>query len=980
VPLPNDLVPVGDRMSDVVTRLNASLPGRYQVEGELGSGGMALVYRAHDVRHGRQVAVKVLRPEIAAALGASRFLREIGIEAQLSHPHILPLHDSGDADGLLFYVMPLVEGESLRDRLDRDGALPIPDVVRVLRDIADALAYAHGHGVVHRDIKPDNVMLAGRHALVTDFGVAKAVSEAAGTTQITSAGVSIGTPLYMAPEQCVADPAVDHRADLYALGVIGYEMLAGHPPFRGPAMQAVLAAHVMASPTPLLQVRPDIPKPLAALVMRCLEKQPSTRWQSAADIMAELESVAGPTKSLAPSPTRHWRRAVSVAAVAIVLGGTGLTLGLRRNARLRYARERLLPRIRELADSGATEPAYQLAREAATIVQRDSELEKLWPRIALMVNIHSEPAGALVYRRDYAARDTTWQLVGSTPLDSVWFPLGFSRIKVEERGFQTFLGAIDPHWVPSAPIRLDPDSAAASGMVRIPAADRLELHFPGLDHLPPVTLAEFFLDRTEVTNRQFKAFVDSGGYRRREFWQEPFVDGKQRLSWDAAMARFRDKTGRPGPATWEVGDYPAGQGDFPVTGVSWYEAAAYARFAGKSLPTIFHWSRAAETRDASWIVPASNFKGTGLLPAGTSGGLGPFGTLDMAGNAREWCLNETAGQRYILGGGWNDPTYQFTEAFAQPPFDRSLTNGFRLTRYGPGDTTVAAASRPIARPDRDISKEHPVSATVFGIYRSLYAYDPTPLRADSEESDTSVADWVRERVSYDAAYGGERVIAYLFLPKHSRPPYQTVVYFPGAIAMLTRSSRTSLEIDAIDFILKSGRAVLYPVYKSTYERGDSLASWYANGTNRYREHVVMWAKDFRRSIDYLETRPDVDAHRLAYYGRSWGGYLGGILPAVEPRLRTVVLYVAGLQIQRGQPEVEPVNFLPRITVPVLMLNGRYDHFFPVETSQVPMFRLLGTPAADKRHVIYDGGHFVPRMLLISEVLDWLDHYLGPVTH
>jgi pimeloyl-ACP methyl ester carboxylesterase len=171
---------------------------------------------------------------------------------------------------------------------------------------------------------------------------------------------------------------------------------------------------------------------------------------------------------------------------------------------------------------------------------------------------------------------------------------------------------------------------------------------------------------------------------------------------------------------------------------------------------------------------------------------------------------------------------------------------------------------------------------------------------------------------------------------------------------------------------------MYPVYKSTYERGDGFESFYPNETNAYREHVIEWAKDFRRSIDYLETRSDIDRERLAYYGRSWGAFLGGLLPAVEPRIKTSVLYVAGLELQRGQPEVEPINFLPRITIPVLMLNGRYDHFFPVETSQLPMFHLLGTPPERKRHVIYDGGHFVPRTLLISEVLNWLDQYLGPV--
>ena len=230
-------------MDPVLTQLNSALAGRYAIEREIGHGGMAMVYLAHDIRHHRHVAVKVLRPEIAALLGTERFLREIEIAAQLNHPHILPLHDSGEAGGMLFYVMPFVEGASLRDRLAADGALPISEAVRLLHDVVDGLAYAHEHNVVHRDIKPDNVMIATRHAMVTDFGIAKAISDVAGKSRVTTAGVSIGTPAYMAPEQCMADAHIDHRADLYSFGVLAYEILAGRPPFDGTSAQAVLAAH-----------------------------------------------------------------------------------------------------------------------------------------------------------------------------------------------------------------------------------------------------------------------------------------------------------------------------------------------------------------------------------------------------------------------------------------------------------------------------------------------------------------------------------------------------------------------------------------------------------------------------------------------------------------------------------------------------------------------------------------------------------------
>ena len=963
-------------MSEVPTQLNTALAGRYVIEREIGHGGMAVVYLAQDVRHHRPVAVKVLRPELAAMLGTDRFLREIEIAAQLNHPHILPLHDSGEAAGLLFYVMPFVEGESLRDRVARDGALPISDAVRVLREVIDALAYAHEHHVVHRDIKPDNVLITARHAAVTDFGIAKAISDAAGSSTLTTAGVSIGTPAYMAPEQCVAEPHIDHRADLYAFGVLAYEILAGRLPFTGPTAQAILAAHLTETPVPLQEVRADVPVVLAQIVMRCLEKRPEDRWSSAAEILARLEALSTPTGPVTvPERRRRTNTRLAVAAAALVVVAVA-GLALRRNARDHWVLEQAIPQIRQLADSGQTEPAYRLARRAAAILPQDPSLRRLWSRIAMTVSIETDPPGALVSRRDYAATDTTWEVLGKTPLDSIWFPQGFSRIKIEKPGFRTYLGAAAPQWIGRRPIQLDSGTTPPDGMVRVPGTERLELALPGLDHLDPVRLDNYLIDQHEVTNAEYKRFVDSGGYARRALWDQAFVQDGHTLPWADAMARFRDKTGRPGPAPWEVGDYPAGQGDYPVTGVSWYEAQAYARFVGKALPTIYHWSRAAETRAAAWIVPASNFAAQGPAPVGSSRGLGPFGTVDMAGNAREWCYNATGDQRYILGGGYDDATYHFTEAFAQPPFDRSPTNGFRLARY---DTTSAVTRHPVERLVRNFSRERPVSDAVFGIYRRAFEYDPTPLKTVVEATDSSADDWIMQRLSFDAAYGGERMLAYLFLPKDARPPYETVVYFPGAIALHVRSSAVSLEYDAIDFILKSGRAVLYPVYKSTYERGDGLDSWYANETSSYRDHVIAWVKDFRRSIDYLETRSDIDHSRLAYYGRSWGGFLGGILPALEPRLKASVLYVAGLELQRGQPDVDPINFLPRIRIPVLMLNGRYDNFFPVETSQLPMFRLFGTPADRKRHVIYDGGHFVPRALLISEVLDWLDKYLGPVT-
>jgi serine/threonine-protein kinase len=294
---------------------------------------MATVYLARDLQHDRMVAIKVLHPELATSLGPDRFLREIKVVAGLQHPTILPVHDSGEAAGRLWFAMPYVEGESLRARLAREGELPIGEAVRLLRDVVDALACAHQHGVVHRDIKPDNVLLSGHHAMVADFGVAKALTAATDDSALTSVGMAIGTPTYMAPEQAAADPHADHRVDIYAVGALAYEMLTGHPPFTGPTPQAVLAAQLTDQPRSLAKARPSVPPALEALVLRCLEKRPADRWQSAEELLHRLENVTledtGRTAATAPVKVERAsagsrRLRVTAAIVLVALIGAGL--------------------------------------------------------------------------------------------------------------------------------------------------------------------------------------------------------------------------------------------------------------------------------------------------------------------------------------------------------------------------------------------------------------------------------------------------------------------------------------------------------------------------------------------------------------------------------------------------------------------------------------------------------------------------------
>ncbi|MDX2193031.1 MAG: serine/threonine-protein kinase [Gemmatimonadales bacterium] len=324
-------------MSEPLDRLRTALADRYAIERELGAGGMATVYLARDLKHDRNVAIKVLRPELAATLGPDRFPREIRILARLQHPHILPLLDSGEAGGFLYYTMPVVDGETLRERLDRTGALPIPEALRVMREVADALAAAHAAGILHRDIKPANVMLSGRHALVMDFGVAKAVHDAGGE-RMTTVGMAVGTPTYMSPEQATGSQSIDARSDIYALGILAYEMLTGHPPFGGKTAQATLSAHVLERPRPVTEARGAVPTALGDFVMKCLEKAPADRWQTTDELVPLLEAMATPSGGVTPTTTRPVRTVAPAGAApasatagsrargALLAAAAGLTL------------------------------------------------------------------------------------------------------------------------------------------------------------------------------------------------------------------------------------------------------------------------------------------------------------------------------------------------------------------------------------------------------------------------------------------------------------------------------------------------------------------------------------------------------------------------------------------------------------------------------------------------------------------------------
>jgi dipeptidyl aminopeptidase/acylaminoacyl peptidase len=383
------------------------------------------------------------------------------------------------------------------------------------------------------------------------------------------------------------------------------------------------------------------------------------------------------------------------------------------------------------------------------------------------------------------------------------------------------------------------------------------------------------------------------------------------------------------------------------------------------------------------LAPFCNFKGKAPVQVGSLPGLTPYGALDMAGNVREWCWNESPQGRILRGGAWDDSAYAFGNRRQMPPMDRSPQNGLRLVHIPDPEAVpeAAFASRRLVV-ERNFYEEKPVSDSIFQAYKERFSYDKTDLNAQVESRKENSGGWIYERISFDAAYGGERVLVHLFLPQNTPPPYQCVIYFPGGNPPRTRSSQDIESFFSfpmfLSYIIKNGRAVLFPVYKGTFERGNPelAAIYWGNNTHQYSEFLIQVVKDFKRCIDYLETRQDIDSDKIAYYGMSWGGALGAIIPAVEDRLKTSILFPGGL-VDRARDEVHPFNYVTRVKIPTLMLNGIYDSIFPLDTSIKPMFDLLGTPDEHKELKLYDTDHLPPRNEYIKEVLAWLDKYLGP---
>jgi formylglycine-generating enzyme required for sulfatase activity/cephalosporin-C deacetylase-like acetyl esterase len=828
-------------------------------------------------------------------------------------------------------------------------------------------------------------------------------------------------------------------------------MIAGRAPFGGTTPSEVIAAILRDTPPPLAECAPEAPPELEQIIRRTLRKDREERYQNIKELLNDLKDIkqglefearlerarvqagepevgkyseADPegsqpvleTAQVAASRTREDAASHAKSTAEILIGevkrhkrGVAFALAMLlvgaavlynwRSANLKWAREQV-PRIEKLAQEYRFFEAYDLALRVEKYLPREPTIARLMRTIADDLSVSTEPPGAQVYLKRFAPDESgnfpPRQLVGVTPLNHLPIARGGYVLYIEKEGYAKLeraisyppprLGLILP------PIRIEERLIEAA---KVP--DRM-MYVPGGDYRlsawnrpteERIRLDAYFIDRFEVTNREYKEFINAGGYLKRQFWKYPFHEDGKSLAWEEAMREYKDRTGLPGPRNWWNQEFPEAKAEHPVTDVTWYEAAAYAAFRGKQLPTIFQWEKAArgsrEPIGADQLMPwgflaetvdrRANFDGQGSIPvASLEFGVSYYGCYHMAGNVSEWLLNEKSGGFIASGGSWADPPYMFGTYSSYPGFYSSNTLGFRCVLNSPearGDQGDGPIEGKVKAPVYVPASDANVKA-----WLKYYQYDKTPLEpkiVEVKETD----EWRREKITYVGAEG-ERAIAYLYLPKNFPRPLQVIHFMPmGSVPARFHTLERAVELFNSPFI-KSGRAVLAVALKGYPER-DWPANYKLPSSERveYRDQVVNWITDLRRGLDYLETRSDIDTNRIAYQVASAGADFRIILPAVETRYRTVVLWGGGLRKSNLQDisEANSINFAPHIRAPKLMINGLYDEVFSLKTQGEPLYKLLREP---KRFVTYEGGHRPPVEFLAPTINRWLDEKLGPV--
>ena len=648
----------------------------------------------------------------------------------------------------------------------------------------------------------------------------------------------------------------------------------------------------------------------------------------------------------------------------------------------------MLPQIQDFISKDDNVAAWLTSSRINSFAPFFSTISEEDDDISALASIRTQQDSVSVSWKAYGQIDD-WRFLGKTPLEPTRLPRGILKFKLEKEGYETtyfsssnpslkfYNSPFDPGWS-LEPINLQPQGSVPTGMIYIQGGNFVPaLTGSGVD---PVFLHPFYIDKFEVTNKDYKEFIDAGGYSNSQYWVEmDFIKDGIALSFEEAKEMMVDSTGMTGPAGWEVGTYLQGTENYPVTGISWYEALAFARYKGNILPPMYHWAKAAFPPDeivspiSPKLLKIANFSKEKITNVGQ--GEGAYGTFDMAGNAKEWVWNIFGGRGLTLGGAFDEPTYLASQTAPEPRMNRSLKNGFRTVRLiNPRDLNPFGDPIETQAP-RDLSYYKPMSEEVFNVYARSYQVSSSRPKHTEVYIDDSHPVWIKEKISLDVGYNNETMDVLIFKPKNSFGPSSPVIIHPGA-----NYYTTPPEIDdvnpgefSLDFLIKSGKTLVWPAWKGSLNRMPENRSSNEDTLRQFRSQFIAWVDDTDKTLDYLETRSDIDSNNIFYLGMSYGALFNTHTLLFEDRYKGAILYVGGA-FPTYPPLVDGINHLPRIKTPFLMLNGEQDYLVPKSAANF-FFQSTGTPSEDKKIIFYDSGHWpLPRNQMIKETLSFIDQY------
>ena len=817
---------------------------------------------------------------------------------------------------------------------------------------------------------------------------------------VTMTGTFVGTPHYMSPEQ-VDDQygKLDHRSDIYSLGATLYELLTLQQMYKGNGTREELLVKILTkSPTRPGIINPDVPLDLETICLKAIEKNPKDRYQTAQALADDLgrfvtrHAIQARRSGPIYKGVKFVRRHKLLTTLIVMVGILGVVAGIvgYKNAQTKWVNEIAIPAIVSHIESEDFFDAYRMAKQVEAVAPNHIKLYELWPLFSRKLKISTTPEDAYVTFSNFEHPEQAVISLGHGPFTVAHIPFGMVYWHLYKDGYRSIEGVrrndqivaqTQDDKVQSVIFKLFPIDECPADMIKIPGDELPKYHSSNKER---IVISDYLIDKFEVTNNAFKIFVDNGGYRNEAYWH--FKHGEDTLLTTEIRNTFIDQSGNQGPATWRNSTFPVGEGNHPVSGVSWFEAAAYAKFVGKHLPTIYHWLHAASLKDVAFgtINTLSNFTQTSV-EVGAYKGMSRFGLRDMTGNVREWCFNAINDSdikvRSILGGGFGDHYYIYNyKSVAFDQLNRDQANGFRLMKYiNPKDLLsdrLLAPQYKGVKGERREFKPLP-RGEVEAIISTLYAYDNLPFNLKSDNV-IETEDAVRERVTIDTNYGDDRLVIYLHLPKNAKPPYQPIVWFPGSFALQSTYDDYFQGSTTMHAILSSGRAVIAPVYLGHWER--IIKQKYKQGSVKGRDYHIKITQDMMRAIDYLETRDDIDIDYLGYVGLSHGAIHGPRMMGVDSRFGAGVWLGGGVSSEVAwHPAAYPLNFAPLIDAPVLMINGYRDSIFPYETTQKPLFNAIGATVKD--HLVLEGGHSVAwkfKDKYNNTMNEWFDLHLGPV--